>query len=495
VVTDASKSSDLSILDIAISIPDLFIRIEESTEMSDMAAADNFFSKADQALKKRNYDYAIELYQQGLQIDPDRVEERQRLRQAQIRRIHDKGGNTAGGAGAMFKNGGLLLGIKKLGMQKKYEEQIIELEKFLCVAPQSASQLFQLAEAFLNTDRISSARQAYTEVTESDSGNTDAWKALGRIYEQQKDLDEAISCWERVRAAAPQDAEAGKAIRNLSAAQMLFKTEERKKEGDGSFRDMLKSEEDSAKLEAASSIIRTAEDARSATDIAREKAEADPENSRLWRDLGDMQVKARNFDEARTSYEKALEVNSQDMYAADKLGSLTEAIFVDRIEKLRQKSEAGDEQARTEMEQAMVEQNDFMMEDYARRVADHPTDFGLKFQYGELLLKAERWDEAIGQFQNSRKDPKFVTGSTYMIGKAFFNKDLHDLAIKEYSAAMDQISESDSDAAKSVRYDLALAHMKKGEKDKALHYLEEIMSVDISFRDVSQLVTEIRSAL
>jgi Tfp pilus assembly protein PilF len=60
---------------------------------------------------------------------------------------------------------------------------------------------------------------------------------------------------------------------------------------------------------------------------------------------------------------------------------------------------------------------------------------------------------------------------------------------------MEQISESDSDAAKSVRYDLALAHMKKEEKDKALHYLEEIMSVDISFRDVSQLVTEIRSAL
>ena len=460
-----------------------------------MAAADNFFSKADQALKKRNYDYAIELYQQGLQIDPDRVEERQRLRQSQIRRILDKGGSTTGGAGVMFKNGGLLINIKKLGLLKKFEEQIIEIEKFLCVAPQAAGQLSLLAEAFLHTDRISSAKQAYSEVTESDGGNIEAWKSLGRIYEQEKELGEAIGCWERVRAAAPQDAEAGKAIRNLSAAQMLAKSEERKKDGDGSFRSMLKSEDESSKLEAASSIIRTAEDARSAGDIAREKAEADPENSRLWRDLGDLQAKAREFDEARASYEKAAEVNPEDMYAADKLGTLREAIFVDRIETLSQKAEAGDDQARIELEKALVEQKSFMMEDYARRVANHPTDFGLKYQYGELLLEAQQWDQAIAQFQNARKDPKFVTGSTYMIGKSFFSKDLHDLAIKEYSAALKQIKEADSDLAKSVRYDLALAHEKKGGSEKALEYLEEIMSVDISFRDVSQKVTEIRSAL
>ncbi len=460
-----------------------------------MAAADNFFTKADQARKKKNYDYALELYQQGLQIDPDRVEERKRLRQAQVLRILDKGGNTQGGAGAIFKNGLLLGNIKKLGIQKKYEEQIIEIEKFLCVAPQNAGHLFLLAEAFLATERTSSAKQAYLEVTETDASNTEAWKSLGRIYEQEKLLDDAIECWERVRVAAPQDAEAGKAIRNLSAAQMMAKAEERKQGGEGSYRDLLKSEEDSAKLEQASSIIRTAEDARSAVDISREKAEADPANSRLWRDLGDVQAKARDYDGARASYEKAREVNPQDMYASDKLGSLREAIYVDRIEGLRQKAAAGDAAAATEMEQVVAEQKDFMMTDYARRVMDHPTDFGLKYKYGELLVQGGQWDEAIAQFQNARKDPKFVTGSTYMIGKAFFNKNLHDLAIKEYGAALEQIKESDSEMAKSVRYDLALAYEKKGSKEKALEFLEEIMSVDISFRDVSQKVTEIRGSL
>lgn len=460
-----------------------------------MAAADNFFSKADMALKKRNYDYAIELYQQGLQIDPDRFEERKRLRQAQILKVQEKGGNTQGGAGVKFKNGFLIANIRKLGVQKKYEEQIIEIEKFLCVAPQSSSELFLLAEAFVATERNDSAKQAFSEVTESDSSNAEAWKALGRLHEQDKDLEEAIECWEHVRHIAPHDGEAGKAIRNLSAAQMMAQTEERKKEGGGSFRDLLKDEDESKKLEQAASIIRTAADARSAIDVAREKAEADPENSRLWRDLGDMHSKARDYEGARTCYEKAREVNPQDLYAADKLGGLHETIFVDKIETLRRKFKEGDAAAGEELRKSEAEYNEFMLAESARRVADHPTDFGLKFKYGELLTNAERWDEAIAQFQNARKDPKFVTASTYQIGKSFFHKDLFDLAIREYGAALEQITEVDSDLAKSVRYDLAMAHDKKGESEKALEFLEEIMSVDISFRDVSQKVTEIRSNL
>ncbi|MGE4619564.1 MAG: tetratricopeptide repeat protein [Planctomycetota bacterium] len=460
-----------------------------------MAAADTFFSKADMALKKRNYDYAIELYQQGLQIDPDRFEARKHLRQAQIRKVQEKGGNTLGGAGVKLKNGFLLANIRKLGVQKKYEEQIIEIEKFLCVAPQSATELFLLAEAFIATERSDSARQAYLEVTESDGTNAEAWKALGRIYEQEKDLDQAIECWERVRQISPEDGEAGKAIRNLSAAQMMAQTEARKKGGDGSFRDLLKSDDESKKLEQAASIIRTADDARSAIDVAREKAEAEPDNSRLWRDLGDMQAKARDYDGARGSYEKAKEVNPQDLYAADKLGGLKEMIFVDKIDVLRRAADGGDAAAATELEQALVQQKEFMLEESARRVADHPTDFGLKFKYGEQLMETGRWDEAIAQFQNARKDPKFVTGSTYQIGKAFFHKNLHDLAIKEYGSALDQVNEPDSDLAKSIRYDLALAHESKGESQQALAFLEEIMSVDISFRDVSQKVTDIRSNL
>lgn len=463
-----------------------------------MAAADNFFTKAEQALKKRNFDYAIELYHQGLSIDPDRVEERMKLRAAQIHKVQESGGNTLGSAGAKFKNAMLLGRIKKFGVQKKFEEQIVEIEKFLNVAPQHAPSLLELANAFLNTEKVESARQAFREVTEIDPNNTDAWKALGRIFEQEKDLQKAVECWERVRQARPEDAEAGRAIRNLSAAAMMAKTEERKtSEGDDSFRALLKDEDQSQKLQKKGQMIRTADDAKGAIAFKKEEIKQDQDNPRLWRELGDIHAKIKEYDEASEAYSKAKALNPQDLYVADKLGSLQEMQVQDKVDAARNAAEAAPDDAALNAahEAKVLEQREFLIVEYDRRVAAHPTDFSLKSKLGELYLASERYDEAIAQFQNARKDPKFATGATYRIGKSFFAKGLFDLAIKEYSNAVSQITETDSDLAKSVRYDLAIAHDSKGDKDAALELLEEIMSYDINFRDVSQKVDEIRSAM
>ena len=463
-----------------------------------MAAADNFFIKADQALKKRNFDYAIELYHQGLSIDPDRVEERMKLRAAQVRKVQESGGNTLGSTTVKIKNGVLLGRIKLLGKQKKFEEQIVEIEKFLNVAPQSAPTLLNLANAFLTTDRIESARQSFREVTEIDPNNIIAWKALGRIFEQEKDLHKAVECWERVKQSNPHDAEAGRAIRNLSAAAMMVKTEERKTaEGDDSFHVLLKDEDQSKKLHKKGQMIRTADDARHAIVFKKEEIEDDVENPRLWRELGDIHAKIKEYDLASEAYGKAKTLNPQDLYVADKLGSLQEMQVQDKVDQARHIAESApdDAAAQSDLEASILDQRKFLVVEYDRRVAAHPTDFSLKSRLGGLYLEDERYDEAIAQFQNARKDPKFATNATYCIGKSFFAKGLFDLAIKEYGNAVKQISDTDSDLAKSVRYDLALAYDSKGDKDAALELLEEIMSYDINFKDVSQRVDKIRSAM
>jgi len=100
-----------------------------------MAASDNFFQKAELAVKKRNYEYAITLYQQGLAIDPDRLEERKNLRGCQVRFVQEKGGSTVGGGMFKIKNAKTIGVIAKLGKQKKFEEQIVEIEKLLTLAP------------------------------------------------------------------------------------------------------------------------------------------------------------------------------------------------------------------------------------------------------------------------------------------------------------------------------------------------------------------------
>ncbi|MFQ5654040.1 MAG: tetratricopeptide repeat protein [Planctomycetota bacterium] len=459
-----------------------------------MGAADNFFQKADQALKKRGYDYAIELLQQGLRIDPDRIGERKKLHAAMIRRVQENGGNTLGGTGFKLRHLKQVSRVKMLGKKKKWEEQIVEISELLKHAPQNTDLLLELAAAFVATERVDCAIQIYSEVVEVARDNIIAWKALGHLWEKKRDPERAVSCWEKVKEARPDDAEAGKAIRDLSAATMLARSEERRGEGEGSFRDLLKDEDEAAKLEKKAAIIRTTDDARTAIDFKREEIDKEPENSRLWRELGDLHIKIKDFEGARGAYERAKEINPGDMYTSDKLGTLTERKFESSIDDLRRELESSPDSAGVngKLEETLAAQNVFLLEEYPRRVAAHPTDYGLKFKLGEIYFKNERFDEAIAQFQNSRKDPKYATGSHYMIGKSFFCKKLFDLAIREFNSALGNISEADSDSGKSVRYDLAAAHHAKGEKERALELLEEIMSVDINFRDVSKKVDEIR---
>ncbi len=461
-----------------------------------MAASDNFFQKAEQALKKRNYDYAVAMYVQGLSIDPDRPEERRKCRAAQVRSVQENGGTTTGGRMFQIKNAKTLGNAKKLGMQKKYEEQIVEIEKILTIAPQYAPALMAQAEAFVATDRIQSAVQSYQWVIEVDPKAAAAWKALAKLYESQKDYEKAVECWERVKSAAPEDAEAGKSIRDLSAAVMMAKTEARQAASkDDSFRAMLKSEDDSEELQKKGQMIRTADDAEAAINYKKAEIDKEPQNSRLWRELGDLYSKVKQFDDAEEAFRKASEVNPEDMYTAEKLGNLTEQRIQSAIEdaKIASKQNPGDASAKATLQKLLSEQNDFMLNELGRRVAAHPTDFALKARFGAILMKNERWDDAIGQFQHARKDPKFSTEATANSGRCFFHKGLHDLAIKELTTALDTISDHDSDRWKSTAYDLAVAHAAKGNAEMALNLFEEIMSVDISYRDVSQRVDALRN--
>lgn len=463
-----------------------------------MGAADNFFVKAEQALKKRNYDYAIELWQQGLAIDPDRLEERRKLRATAIRRCQENGTNTMGGGLTKFKFAKSLGKIKKLWAQKKFEEFIVENEKYLAAVPQDPKALMGHAQAFERTNRLDSALQTYREVVDIDPKQIAAWKAMGKIYETQKKIDKAVECWERVKAADPSDNEAGKAIRDLSAAKMMAATEERRKQGgDESFRSLLKDQDESAKLQKKQQIVRTADDAASAIEFKREEVEADPENPRQWRELGDLYLKSRKFDEAEECYNKAGEIDPQDMYVKERLGRLTETRLQSEIEDLKAELRKNPDDAKlTEtLKKKKKEFDAFLLEELTRRVAAHPTAYQYKFDLGLLLLKVGKHQEAIAQFQNARKDPKFQVQASYRIGQCFFAMHLYDPAIQQYNEALSRVEAKDSDIGKAIKYDLAMAYVENSDLQEARGLLEGIMVDDINYRDVAQKVAEIRGKM
>ncbi len=456
--------------------------------------ADNLFSKAEQAIKRRNFDYAIELLLQGLKLDPLNVEQRKRLRSTELLAIQEKGGNAKGDFKTNLFTLKIQWAIKKLGMAKKWEEQIAELENFLRHAPQNVHMLTTLAAALRNLEGgTEAAISVLQQIVELDSGQVETWRQLGILY-GPIDAHKAIACWEKVKRYHPEDKECGKAIRDLSAATMMKSAEDRKKGGKGDFTDMLASADEAKKLEEEQAIIRTDDDAKRAIDRTKERLAKNPTDRRLIRTLGDLQRRLKMYAEAEAQYKSLLELDPNDLVAQERLGELQEHIYGDKVEdiKIKLKERPGDPGLEAALAEATAEFENFLVVQLERRVHTHPTDCGLKARYGEILLKKNRVDEAIEQFQKALVDPRLATLSHANMGRCFKIKGLYDLAIEEFQKTLHQLPDANSSLAKDIRYTLAETYALKNDFTQARSIMEQILAVDIRFRDVSHKVVEYR---
>ncbi|MBI4585305.1 MAG: tetratricopeptide repeat protein [Planctomycetes bacterium] len=454
------------------------------------------FEKAELALKKQNLEYAIELYLQGLTLDPKAAEERRKLHQVETLAIQEKGGNPQGGFAVKMKGLGLEANIKKLHMQKRHEEEIIELEKSLRHQPQNVNTLMALGAALEIIEAWQGAVVTYEEVLHLDSTHVEAYRKLGKIYGGQlDDPEKAINYWEKVKQYKPDDKEAGKAIRDLSAATMVKKAEERKAQaGDESFRSMLKDQAQSEDLQKQQQISRTDEDRLRMIKFKYEEVKKDPKNSRLYRELGTLLQELKMWDKAETCFKKALEVNPQDLFAAEKLGQLKESHLDSEIAELKAKANGStpSPEVKELIKKKEAEILQFKVEEYDRRVKAHPTDYTLKLQYGRVLRLAGKIDDAIGQFQKAVKDPKLKVQSKKEIGECFTTKRLYDMAKVQFAEALEEVADKESHTFKELKYNLARACEENGNIDEALKHYQEIMAIDISYQDVSSRVSKLR---
>lgn len=106
-------------------------------------------------------------------------------------------------------------------------------------------------------------------------------------------------------------------------------------------------------------------------------------------------------------------------------------------------------------------------------------------------MVARRWDEAIEQFQKSVKDPKFKIASLDLMGTCFREKQLYDVAEQQYLQALEGIADRDSDLSKQIMYNLGIVAEKRRNKEEAIKWYQQIMALDIGYRDVSTRASRI----
>ena len=459
---------------------------EKDTDQA-LAKARVFFERARKVAETNNFDYAIEMYLEGLRCAPDSLEEGHiKLHElALLRQV--KGG----------KKPTMMEKVKHV-RGKTALEQMINAEYLFAKDPDHLPYAEAILKAATAGGYNKTAKWIADLVFEA---NNAAEKPSLRTYLSLKDsyasigqFDRAIVACEYASKLKPEDGELADEYQRLSAELTVARG---KYDQEGDFRQSMKNRESQEKLQAQESIVKTEDYRLSAVEQARKEFAQDPNLPRnifnLAQTLSDLQN-----DEAENEAIELLEnayKTKNDFSFKQRAGEL-------RIKQLKRKTREAkaaletkpqDDEARSRVAELSAQLNSVELEHYHLCVENYPTDLQAKYEYGIRLVRNKRYDEAIPLFQDAQKDPRRKISAMDKIGLCFFMKGWFADAIDIFTHAIAAYEIKEDDIAKELRYNLACAYEQQGDTEKALEIYRKIAQLDFAYKDVRQRVDKLRS--
>jgi tetratricopeptide (TPR) repeat protein len=126
-----------------------------------------------------------------------------------------------------------------------------------------------------------------------------------------------------------------------------------------------------------------------------------------------------------------------------------------------------------------------------RKLERNPTDLSARFALGACLLDTGETDAAIAELQQAVKDPRKKNESLFLLGKAFQQKELPEVALGQFDKLMQAAGAGT--LAKEALYEMGLICSQLGKRDDALRHFTRILEQDIGFRDVARKVEEMKA--
>lgn len=437
--------------------------------------------KADEAVRKRNYVLAADIYSKLLAMQPDSGEARAGLRRALFKKADAKKPSKVV---AMLGGGVHLLSGAVSRMFGKHAAAAKAYERYLALDPRNEGVNVKLGESLERAGFKRSALAVYHAVAEADQHALVAAKRAGTLLQADGRLDDALQMYEQVLRIDPRDQDALKARKNLAAEGALKKTGI---EGAKHSRELLKDADAQRQIERDARLQLSAEEIDFELNKLEEKLAENPDDVKLLRRIADLRRMEDDQQGALDCLERALQLEPKDGDLADKVGDLRMLLQEGRVTAARK---SGDETAASLAQRALDE---LKAGEYRRRVQRNPTDLGLRYHLGEALVHLERLDEGIAELQQAVKDPRAKVEAWLLLGQAFRRKGLEELAQGQLQKALDATGPSGK-LGKEILYEMGSLAQTRGNREQALTYFSRILEQDIGFRDTARRVEELKSA-
>lgn len=457
---------------------------EEDSEKYDKAKA--FFKRAEQVAHGENFDYAIEMYIEGIQCRPDTLEEGHiPLRQLSLLR-QVKGGKKPS-----------MMEKIKLTRGKTPLEQMVNAEYLLAKDPDH----LPYAEMMLKAAVEGGYKRTAKWVADLLFGaNNASGHPSVQTYVLLKDCYAAIDEWDRAVAACqhavklkPHDEELTDEVQRLSAELTVARG---KYDQAGDFTKAIKDREEQIKLQSQEAVVKTENWRLSAAEAARKMYATEPELPRNIFNLAAALADLRT-DEAEAEAIELLEdayVRKQDSSFKERAGVLRIGQLKRKIREVKKLLDANpeDESVKSQLAALTSRLDEVELEHYELSVRNYPTNLKAKYEYGVRLIRNNRYDEAIPLLQEARRDPRHKISAMSKVGMCFFLKGWYADAVDVFTRTLDEVEKKDDDTAKELRYNLARAYEEQGDKAKALEMFRKIAQLDFGYKDVSGRVDKLR---
>ena len=456
----------------------------DNDDMLTQAAA--FFERAQNVAESDNFDYAIDLFIEGLQRAPDEVERGHiALREMGIHR-QGKGGKKPTVVEKMKHLRGktpLEQLVNAAYLFAKDPDNLVYAEAILkaAVAGEYKKTAMWIADLIFQANNAREKPSFHTYVLLKDS-----YKAIGQF-------DRAITACQHASKLKPQEVDLADELKNLTAELTVARG---KYNLDGDFRESIKDRQGQERLQSQQSVIKTDSYRLSAVQHAREVLARSPKAPMSIINLAQALAESESAEQENEAIDLL-----ENAYKAKNDFTFKQRAGTIRIRQLKRKmrqAEAAfkanpdDTDAKTAVEQLAAQINETELEHYRVCSENYPTDLQLKYEYGLRLLRNKQYDQAIPLLQESQRDPRHRIQAMDKIGLCFFLKGWFADAIDIFSQAIDLHEIKDDAVAKELRYNLGRSYEEQGEPDEALKIFRKIAQLDFAYKDVSKRVDSLR---
>ena len=440
------------------------------------------YEKGMTAFERKNFEYAIAIFNQVLAQEPAFFDCRQALRVCQ----HKQSGGGSTFFRKMLSGAGSSPLLAKAQVLKDPLDVIKTVEQVLNSDPNSTAAHKMLAEAALNAELPKTAVLSLEIVTKNSPKDEEAQKNLARAYSAAGQGEKAEMVMAELMRQHPGDLRLADELKDISARKTLAEGGyEALADGKGSYRDILKDKSKAEALEQESRQVKTEDVAQ--RQIAKLEAELvqQPNDLKKLRTVAELYTTQKNYEKALETYSRIVAQEG----AAD--SSLQKTIGETTLKKRDADMAKLDPQApdyAEKMAQLQSERDNYLLSETKTRADRYPeNDLGIRFELAELLFKTGRFAEAAPEFQKAMQNPHKRLRAMAYLGQCHAARGMNDMAARQLQNALREKPVFD-DEKKEMTYALAAIYEKMGKQTEADNLYKEIYEVDMSYKDVSTKV-------